>query len=102
MDYKTLASNLGIDEDDFRELVELFVTVTLAELDKIRQGVASGSPKDVVAASHSIKGAAGNLGFESMAELANKMEIQAHKGSLGNFNTYISDFETQVNALTIS
>jgi histidine phosphotransfer protein HptB len=99
MDFKDLASKIGIDDEDFMELVELFITTTLSDLDKIKQGVATNKSEDAAAAAHSIKGAAGNMGFEAMSELAKKMEHQAKAGSLENFDLYIIDLETQVNEL---
>jgi len=99
MDFKELGSRLGIDEEDFMELVELFVTTSLADIDKIKNGVSENNPADAAAASHSIKGAAGNLGFDDIFEMAKNMEMQAKGGSLENFDTYINDLQAKVNAL---
>ncbi len=99
MDFKHLASKIGIDEEDFMELVELFISTTLSDLDKIKQGVSNNCPEDAAAASHSIKGAAGNMGFDLIFELAKKMEFQAKAGSLENFDAYIIDLEKQVRDL---
>ncbi|NOX34492.1 MAG: Hpt domain-containing protein [Deltaproteobacteria bacterium] len=99
MDFRDLASRLGIDEEDFTELIELFVTTTLSDIDKIKKGVANNNPADAAAASHSIKGAAGNLGFDDIFNLAKDMEMQARKGSLDNFENFISDLEKQLDAI---
>lgn len=99
MDFKHLASKIGIDEEDFMELVELFISTTLSDLDKIKQGVFNNCPQDAAAAAHSIKGAAGNMGFDLIFALAKKMEFQAKAGSLENFNAYILDLEKQVRDL---
>ena len=101
MDFKDLASRLGIDEDDFQELVELFVTTTLSDIEKIKKGVQEGNSQDAAAASHSIKGAAGNLGFDDIFTLAKDMEMQAKQGSMDNFEDYIRDLENGVSALNI-
>lgn len=102
MDFKELGSRLGIDEEDFMELVDLFVDTSLGDLDKIKAGVQSDNPADAAAASHSIKGAAGNLGFDSIFELAKNMEMLAKQGSLENFDAMIDDLENQVKSLTES
>lgn len=100
MDFKELGSRLGIDEEDFIELVELFVTTSLSDIEKIKNGITQNKPDDVAAASHSIKGASGNMGFDDIFTLAKDMEMQAKKGSLENFDSYIKDLEAGVNALT--
>jgi HPt (histidine-containing phosphotransfer) domain-containing protein len=99
MDFKQLASEIGIDDEDFMELVALFITTTLSDLAKIKQGVSENRPEDAAAASHSIKGAAGNMGFGEMFALTKKMEFQAKEGNLENFDAYIIDLETQVKGL---
>ncbi len=99
MDFKDLASRLGLDEEDFVELAELFVTTTLSDIDKIKKGVTENNSADAAAASHSIKGAAGNLGFNDIFELTKKMETQAKEGNLNDFDTYISDIEDKLKAI---
>ncbi len=99
MDFKDLASRLGIDEDDFIELVELFVTTTLSDIEKIKKGVREGNSPGAAAASHSIKGAAGNLGFDELFFLAKDMEMQAGQGDLTDFEIRIKDIEDRTNAL---
>ena len=102
MDFKALGARLGLDEQDFMELVELFVTTTIADIEKIKTSLAEASPADAAAASHSIKGAAGNLGFEAIADLALDMEMGAKSGSLDSFESWVADLESQVLALTSS
>jgi len=102
MDFKHLASRIGLDEEDFMELVELFITTTLSDLAKIKEGVKNNCHQDAASASHSIKGAAGNMGFDAMFTLAKKMEMQAKTGNLENFDAYIKELETRVAKLTTS
>ena len=99
MDFQELASRLGIDEEDFMELVELFVTTTRSDIEKIKKGFNENDCTTAAAASHSIKGAAGNLGFDEMFELSKRMEMQAKSGSLDGFEDFIADLEAQVDAL---
>jgi HPt (histidine-containing phosphotransfer) domain-containing protein len=99
MDIKALAARIGLDEEDFQELVELFITTTQADIDKIKVGVSQNNPVAAAEASHSIKGASGNLGFDEIFILSQDMEAQAKKGSLDNFEDYIVDLENKVNSL---
>jgi HPt (histidine-containing phosphotransfer) domain-containing protein len=99
MDFNDLALRLGIDEEEFKELVELFIATSFSDIEKIKNGVLDHNPSDAAAASHSIKGAAGNLGFDEIFSLAGDMEMQARGGNLDNFDVYIRDLEIKVNAL---
>ncbi len=90
MDFKALASNLGIDDDDFIELAELLVTTSNDDLKKVEQGLANNDPEQVAAASHSIKGAAGNMGFEDISAMAAEMEQSGRKGSLDGLEAKIA------------
>jgi histidine phosphotransfer protein HptB len=98
-DYKELASRIGFDEDDFHELVELFVTTSLSDIDKIKKAVLQNNCKETAAASHSVKGASGNLGFDDIFALASDMEMQAKNDNLEDFDSYINQLENSVNAL---
>ena len=99
MDVNDLASRLGIDEEDFLELIELFIATSLADMEKIRKALEAGSSADAAAAAHSIKGASGNLGLDEMYNLAKDMEMQAKDGNLDGFEKMAADLEQQINAL---
>ncbi len=102
MNFKDLASNLGLDEEDFIELVELFVTTSLSDIAKIRKAVQDNNAADAAAAAHSIKGASGNLGFEDIFTRARDMEMQARKENLDGFDELVADLESMVKALDSS
>jgi len=99
MDFEGLASRLGIDKEDFLELTELFITTTQSDMDKIRRGMWDDSPEDAAAAAHSIKGAAGNLGFDQMADLAKNMEFRGKEGRLDGFDVWADDMDGLLNQL---
>ena len=44
MDVHDLALRLGIDDEDFMELLELFIDTTQADIEKIKSGVAQNRP----------------------------------------------------------
>lgn len=102
MEFESLASRLGIDKEDFLELVGLFITTTESDMDKVRMGMAQNATGDAAAAAHSIKGAAGNMGFSAMAELAGKMEFLAKKGSLDGFDAWADEMDLLLNKLGTS
>ncbi len=93
MNFEDLASRLGIDKEDFIELVELFITTTRSDMDKISRAMDEKNPTDAAAAAHSIKGAAANLGYEGMAEITKTMEALGKDGSLEGFEGYMSELD---------
>ncbi len=99
MDFEGPASRLGIDKEDFLELVDLFITTTQKDLGQIRRGMEDNAPSEAAAAAHSIKGAAGNLGFEDMARVAQKMEFRGKEGSLEGVDVWIAEMEVFLNRL---
>jgi len=82
MNFGKLAENIGLEEDEFMELVKLFVETTAAELNKLQSAIDQKNLNEVIEASHSIKGASGNLGFQEIYDLAKGIEMNARKNSL--------------------
>ena len=81
-----MASKLGFGLEDFIELVRLLITTSQSELLTVEKELAAGSSAGVSRAAHSIKGAAGNLGFMHMADLAREMETLANHVNTGNMD----------------
>ncbi len=87
MNLSELATKLDLDEEDYLELVEIFLETTSSDLAKLESAISAGATEQVVEAAHSIKGAAGSLGFKGSHELAKSIEMNARQdileGSLG-------------------
>jgi len=79
MDIKETARNLGLEEDEFIEILKLFVEVSQAELEKMKSAIDSKDTRLVFELSHSIKGAAVNLGFQEIAQVARELELNARQ-----------------------
>lgn len=86
MDFKAMASKIGFGEEDFLELVRLLITTSQSELLTVEKELAVGSNIGISRAAHSIKGAAGNLGFMHMASVARDLETLANQGDTGNMD----------------
>ena len=82
MNFGELAENIDLEEDEFMELVKLFVETTAADLNKLQAAIGEKNLKEVIEVAHSIKGASGNLGLQEMYELAKGIEMNARKNSL--------------------
>jgi HPt (histidine-containing phosphotransfer) domain-containing protein len=82
MNCKELAENLGLEEEEYLELLELFVETTASNLDKLQSGLADGDSGEVSEAAHTIKGSSANLGLKEIAESAKGIEERARQNDL--------------------
>ena len=82
MNFESMATDLGLESGEFCELVEIFVESTASDLEKLDSALSSGEAERVVEAAHSIKGAAGSLGFDNAQTLAKNIESNARKNLL--------------------
>lgn len=99
MDLKTLADRLGLEPDEFNELAELFVETETAEVKGLKAAVAAKDLETVAKMAHSLKGAAGNLGFLPIHESARDLEQIAHGGQLGRAAECLQEIEEQLASL---
>jgi HPt (histidine-containing phosphotransfer) domain-containing protein len=77
MDFEELVEDIGIGEDEYWELLELFVETGLSDLDKLNSAILAGDAYQAASAAHSLRGAAGNLGLVDLAEIAKGIEEKA-------------------------
>ncbi len=82
MDLKKLAEDLDLEEDEYAELIELFVESGNSDLEKLQTAVEEGNTEEAAGAAHSLKGAAGNLGLMDFYEAAKRIEIDAREGNM--------------------
>jgi HPt (histidine-containing phosphotransfer) domain-containing protein len=82
MNVKELSENLGLEEEEFLDLVDFFVETSASDLTDLSKALEAGDAEEVVKASHSLKGAAGNLGFQDIYKSAKLIEMNARQGIL--------------------
>ncbi len=82
MNFRELSENLGMQEDEYMELVELFIETGMSDLKKLQVAVEEANAKEAADIAHSFKGAALNMGLTEFFELAKEMEITARHGDL--------------------
>jgi len=82
MNLENLAEELGLEHAEFLEVAELYVEACASDFQKLQSAVAEDNVQLIAEAAHSIKGASGNLGFSAAHAAAEKIEIQARRGSL--------------------
>lgn len=82
MNFNKLAEDIGLEVDEFVELVELFVESSTPYLERLQSAIDKGDTQQAVVAAHYIKGAAGNLGFTEIYDLSKAIEEKARQNSL--------------------
>ncbi len=102
MDFRKIATFLSIDEDEAEELGRLLVDTMASDLEKLRKGLHDNDLEAVAFVAHSIKGAAGNLGFDTLSQLAAGMEVDARAGQSGGFHDLINELQIHLDALNLS
>lgn len=80
MDITTLAEELGLEEEDVRRLVKTFLETTAQDLLLLDQAFSQRDAEKLRASAHHIKGAAGNLELNVIAEAALAIEEKARSG----------------------
>ena len=82
MNFKELADRIGLDEEDYRELVELFMETGTADFEQLQSSLGAGDGEQVARSAHTISGASGNLGLMDVHEVAKRIEQAASEGRL--------------------
>ena len=82
MDFKAMAQSMGLEEDEFIEVLALFVEVSESDLLNMAIGLKNEDAESVSNSAHSIKGAALNLGLTGIANIAQSVEMKAREDNL--------------------
>jgi HPt (histidine-containing phosphotransfer) domain-containing protein len=100
MNFNEMAENIGLDEQDFREMAELFVSVGVTDLEKLRDAWESRNCQGVVMSAHSLKGASANLGFTDIYEIAKRVEADARAQKLDGANEAIGEIAQKLTSIS--
>lgn len=99
MDFKALGEQLGLDEDEYRELIDLFIESGGDDYQKLLDGVAAGDANVVRNSAHTIKGASGNLGLLEVSEVASSIEASAMENNLDDIGEAVEQLKIQFEAI---
>ena len=73
MNFKVQAEKMGLNEEEYIEILNLFIQTTADNLGQIRLAVKAGDVSKIRQETHSLKGAALNLGFWEICEIVDRM-----------------------------
>lgn len=79
MNFNEMAKSLEMEEEEFKEIIRLFLDTTYGDFTRLQSAIDEGDYEKVAKAAHSIKGASANLGFSKIYELAKDIETMAHE-----------------------
>lgn len=82
MNIQELADNLGLEKNEYLELLDLFIDTAASDVSELESAIGEGNGEKAVGAAHSLKGSAGNLGLMEIHEQARKMEADARDNRL--------------------
>lgn len=99
MNIQKLAENLGLETEEYLELLDLFVDTAASDLAALQSAVGEGNSEKAVGAAHSLKGAAGNLGLMEIHEHAKKIEADARENRLGNVAVALPTLSSKVDTI---
>jgi HPt (histidine-containing phosphotransfer) domain-containing protein len=100
MKFSELAEKLGLTNDEFLELVELFLETSATDLSRLQAAIDEGDPQKAAEVAHSIKGACGNMGFMEAYEAAREIEEGARNQSLENISKSVQVLRERLDVIT--
>lgn len=100
MNLRSIAIELQMEESEVAELVDLFITTTLGDMDKIREALQQNDFEKAAGAAHSIKGAAANMRLETISALARQAETDARKERLDSMEQMLTRLSREIDSLS--
>ena len=99
MNIKELADNLGLEEEEYLELLDLLVETGMADLANMESSIEAGNTDDAARAAHSMKGASGNLGLTEIYELTKTIEGEIRNNQSASAQEKVKDLRRKLDAL---
>jgi len=95
MNINELADNLGLEPDEYMEILELLVDSGKADIVSLEQAIAANNAEGVVKAAHSIKGASANMGLMDLSETAREIEFKGREQDLAGMGEKVQALKTK-------
>ncbi len=103
MDFKKIAKGLDLEEDEYMDLIRLFVETTEANLQDLESSIKAQDSEAVFKMAHKIKGAALNLELADVASLAKEIEFKGRNNQLTDTSPLFGELKksfVKISALT--
>jgi HPt (histidine-containing phosphotransfer) domain-containing protein len=93
MNFQELAEELGLEEEEYRELIELFMETGQADLSQLKTALEAGDAETVSRRAHTLCGSSGNMRLMGLHEAAKRIELAADDGRLDNLSDDLNALE---------
>ncbi len=91
MNIKELSENLGLEEEEYLEMLELFLDSGGADLRRIELALKDANAQGIHEAAHSLKGSAGSLCIDPIFELARAIDEKSRQGILAGLENLVRE-----------
>ncbi len=99
IDIQKLADQLGLEAEDYTELIDLYIETTKSDLEDLKTALVDQDAKEVHRKSHSIKGSSGNMGLMELYETAKEIDDNARADNLEGLEELVLSFSKQFQKL---
>ena len=99
VNFKGLAKSLELEEVEFLELIDLFLKTAFPELIQLQLALDKQDASVAERLAHSIKGAAGSLGFRDIYDEARKIEVAARENHLTDIHEGLRIIKGKLNLI---
>ena len=98
MNLQELAERIGLEEEELREMLSIFLRSGGEDLARLEAAIAAGDAQAAHEASHSLKGSAGSLGLDRIFELAKAIDDRDRQGILDGLDAMVRDLRAEYEA----
>ncbi len=99
MDLKEIAKSLDLEEDEYRDLIKLFIDTTESNLKELESYITAKDAEGAFKMAHKIKGAAFNLELNDIGVLAKEIETRGKSDQLADIPQLFTQLKQAFNQL---
>ncbi len=99
MDIKELGENIGLDEEEYIEMLAVFIESGREDIEKLENAIKEGSAEKAHQASHSFKGSSGNMGLEALFKLAKAVDDKVREGVVDGIESMLDEIREEYNKI---
>jgi HPt (histidine-containing phosphotransfer) domain-containing protein len=102
LDTAVLDELRGLDDEDLRDLVDLYFADVETQLTNLRDSLAANAADGVAAAAHRVKGASLSIGAARVASIAAEIEVAGKADELAGLDELIDTLETELDPTRVA